>query len=208
VEADDAKFGIYGSWQKKGFYVNGAAGGGYNDYETSRNVLGAKAEGDTNGLEFNALAGLGYDFTPGNWRFGPSAHVEYSYLLIDGFTERGSLAPLRVNDQTSNSLATRLGWNVSYGWELPNKVVIAPQASASWRHEYLDEGESLQSRLASGAGGVFNTQISGVNRDSALGSLSLLVQWTPTITTVVGYEAEVASRYSSSTVNGRIVFGF
>jgi outer membrane autotransporter protein len=208
VEADAAKFGFYAAWQKHGFYVNSAVGGGYNDYETSRTVLGAKAEGDTNGVEFNALAGAGYDFTPGNWRFGPSAHLEYSYMLIDGMTEHGSLAPLRISQQSVDSLATRLGWNLSYGWELPNGVVLAPQGSLSWRHEYFDGAESLQSRFASGAGGVFNTQVSGMNRDSALAGLSILVQWSPTITTVLGYEAEVASRYDSSTINGRIIIGF
>jgi outer membrane autotransporter protein len=208
VESDAAKFGVYALWQKKGFYADGAVGGGYNDYDTTRNVLGSKARGNTNGVEFNTLGGLGYNWTPGAWRFGPSAHAEYSYLIMDGFTERGSIAPLKIKSQSSDSLAARLAWNLNYQWELPNRMVIAPQGSVSWRHEYLNQDQTLQSKFASGAGGVFNTQVNGVNRDSALAGASLLVQWSPTITTVVGYEAEVASRYNTSTVNGQIAFAF
>jgi outer membrane autotransporter protein len=205
VFVNGGKLGLYATYFTGGFYVDAAANGGYNSYDTKRDALEGTARGDTEGLEFNALLGTGYDFTVGNLRIGPTANVQYTNVEIDDFSERGSLAPLHIEEQNAESLRTAVGFRTTYNIELRNGVVIRPEVRAAWQHEFADRRFAMDSRFASGAGSVFSVYGPEYGRDSLLLSAGVTVVLNERTALFLNYDGQLARRnYDSHSVSGGI----
>jgi outer membrane autotransporter protein len=131
IDANGGKFGVFGSWLKEGLYVNAQIGGGVSDYDTTRNVLGQRQNGNTIGYEFITESAIGHEWKSDGWRFGPEGGLSYSYVGIDRFTEKGGLAPLQIQEQNIHSLQTRLGWRTSYEYVGPNAWWVRPGINVS-----------------------------------------------------------------------------
>jgi outer membrane autotransporter protein len=54
---------------------------------------------------------------------------------IDGFSEKGSLAPMQIHSGSAESLRSDLGFTLFYQWQI-GKVVIEPSLKTAWEHEY------------------------------------------------------------------------
>jgi uncharacterized protein with beta-barrel porin domain len=65
------------------------------------NVLLRNATGKTECGEFNTFVGTGYAIHYRRLTFGPIASLQYTYVGLSGFTEIGSLAPLRIESEES-----------------------------------------------------------------------------------------------------------
>ncbi|WP_237705543.1 autotransporter family protein [Chthoniobacter flavus] len=192
----------------KGLYADFAAFGGYNSYDTHRSGLQGTARGDTDGGELNVLFGTGYDFKKGNLTFGPTATFNYTYLGTSEFTEHGSLAPLNVHGGKGESLRSAFGFKASYDWKVGG-VLIKPELSASWQHEYGDSAYAIDSSFANGAGNSFLVNGPKLGRDSALLGAGFAVQFNERMSTYFYYDGELGrTNYQSSSVTGgfRIAF--
>jgi len=201
IDADSGRGGVYGTFFDGGLYVNGYAGGGYNNYDTQRAALLGTARCSTAGGEFSTFLGSGYDLHRGGLTFGPVASLEYTYVGIDRFSESGSLAPLSFPAQSQDSLGTNLGMKVSYPWKF-GRVVVTPQGSASWQHEFAYSALPVEARFANGAGDLFTVWGPHIGRDSALVEAGLTVQWCLRVATYLNYDGKFSNSYQSNTVNG------
>ena len=200
IDVDSGGGGLYATFFQDGFYLNGYAGGTHNSYDTQRDALGGGASGSTSGGEFDGYAGGGYEFHSGGFSFGPIASLEYTYVDFTGYNERGSLAPLRIESQSQDSLRTSVGVSASYTWKA-GKVQLRPSLRASWQHEYFYSALPINAQFLSGAGSVFTVNGPAEGHDSALIDAGLDVQWTPTIGTYFGYSGQVGrSNYDSNSV--------
>ena len=112
--------------------------GGPTGYNTRRVALQGNAIGSTDGADLNVLVAGGYDWKSGNLSIGPTASFQFSYVGLDGFTETGSLAPLKCPGQNTESERTALGAKASYQWKVGHITVI-PQVTAAWQHEKIAE---------------------------------------------------------------------
>ena len=189
-----------------GFYMNTYAGGGFNSYDTRRRGLLADATGATNGAEFNTFLGAGYDVHVGGLTFGPIASVEYTYVDFNGFTERGSVAPLRIVSQNQDSLRTNAGIKLAYPFTAGG-MVITPQLRASWQHEFAYSATPVYSEFndTSDAFKVFGPKI---GRDSALIEAGFRVQLTRTVATFLNYDGKINPDYTAHAVNGGVDVSF
>jgi outer membrane autotransporter protein len=201
IDANGGKFGVFGSWVKEGLYVNAQTGGGVSDYDTRRNVLGQRQNGNTTGYEFIAESAIGHEWKSGGWRFGPEGALSYSYVGIDRFTENGGLAPLQIQEQNIHSLQTRLGWRTSYELVGQNGWWLRPGINVSWAHEFLSTAESIEARFASGAGGLFTTQPTRVGRDTAIAGANVTFGQGTRWSAWLAYEAEAGDRLLVHTIN-------
>jgi autotransporter-associated beta strand protein/YVTN family beta-propeller protein len=172
------------------FYLNGYVGGGYNSYGTRRDALAGNATGSTEGGQFNALAGGGYDFRFGSLTFGPIASFQYTDVDFSSFSENGSLAPLTIESKSEDSLRTNLGVSASYIWRFGN-TQITPKVRVSWQHEFSYRALPIDAQFASGAGSTLTVRGPELGVDSALIDAGLNVQWTSVIGTYFGYEGQV-----------------
>ena len=83
----------------------------------------------------------------GNLTIGPTASFQYGYVGLNGFTETGSLAPLKFPDQNTESERTAFGAKATYEWKIGNVTAI-PQVSAAWQHEFGSTEYSVVASLA------------------------------------------------------------
>jgi len=208
VDVNGGMATIYGTWYDRGCYVNAAVGGGYDSYDTRREGLQGRPRGTTCGGEFDALVGAGYDFRAGAFAFGPEVAVQYGYVGIGGFRESGSLAPLQIQDNDSDSLLSRLGFHAAAEF-LCGGVRVRPQAVIAWQHEYLDDERSIDSAFAGDTGEIFNVRSTSTGRDALSVGGGVHVQWSRLLSTSLFYHGEIArSEYSAHSLTLGMGFSF
>jgi autotransporter-associated beta strand protein len=204
IDVNSGNFGLYATAFTGGFYLDTALTGGVSGYDTRRTALLGTASGSTNGGDLNVLVNGGYDWKRGGLSIGPTASFQYTYVSFDGFTESGSLAPLKINDQHVDSIRTAFGMKASYDWKIGN-VVVRPELRAAWQHEYGDSAYSIAASFANGAGGSFTVSSPKIGRDSLLLGAGIAVIWSDRISTYVYYDGELArTNYQSNNISAGI----
>lgn len=208
INVDGGSGGFYATVFGDGFYLDTSVTGGASDYETHRTALLGTANGSTDSDTINVLAAGGYDWTNGALTIGPIASFQYTYVGLNGFTETGSLAPLRFGDQSVSSIRSALGIKASYDWKIGG-VLIKPELRASWQHEYGDSTYSIVASFANGAGTNFSVNGPNIGRDSLLIGAGVAILWNDRISTYIYYDGELArTNYDSQSVSAglRITF--
>jgi outer membrane autotransporter protein len=188
--------------------VNSAVQGGYDAYDTNRTNLGGNAHSSPTGGDLNLLFAPGYNWTKGALTFGPTTRFQYSYESTDGFTESGSLAPLKVDSQHSESIVSAVGMKASYDWKV-GTTIIRPELRLEWEHEYGDVATDVTSQLASGAGLPFTVTGPRIGRDDLHLGVGFSVVFSDRLTAYAYYDGQYfRTDYDSSTVTGGFRFEF
>jgi len=202
ITADGAKLALYGTaFTGKGLYTNFAVQGGYDNYDTARPAVGGTARATTDGGQFDALFGAGYDWKIGGLTIGPTANFEYTYVGLGGADERGSLAPLSFPNQSQNSIRTTFGAKASYDWKIGGVTVI-PELRLGWQHEYGDNTFQILSQFEQG-GPAFTVQGPETGRDSLIVGAGFAIRWNERVSTYVYYDGELGrANYESNNVSG------
>ena len=201
--------GIYATYaDKEGFYANGLFTYTRNDYSTDRDIVipgvNRTATGSPSGDQFGGDLDGGYEFHRGNWTFGPSAGLTYVNLGIDSFSESGaSAADLSVNNQSADSLRSRLGGTLRYDAKM-GTVVITPHLSAFWQHEFLDGSNAITSQFEGLPAGTFAVQTTNADSDTALLGVGVDAQVTNNLTLFIDYQTEAggATFFGQSATGG------
>jgi outer membrane autotransporter protein len=188
LTGDSGKGSLYGTYYDQGFYVNGIVGGGYSSIDTRRLTLGGFARGETNGTDFDALVGTGYDYHIGGWSFGPLASLRYVRIGIDGFAEKGALGSLLIDSQSEDSLRSAVGLQVSYTAKI-GRIALTPRVSAQWEHEYLTSTTSIDAGFTSA--NSFTVQGPYIGRDGLLLDVGVSAQLTPRVGISTYYTGEL-----------------
>jgi uncharacterized protein with beta-barrel porin domain len=208
IDVNEGSGGFYATAFGGGFYVDTSVTGGASGYDTHRTALLGTANGSTDSATVNVLVAGGYDWTRGALTIGPIASFQYTYVNLNGFTETGSLAPLRYGDQSIDSIRTALGIKASYDWKIGG-VLIRPELRVSWQHEYADSTYSIVAEFANGAGSNFTVSGPRIGRDSLLIGAGAAMLWNDRISTYIYYDGELArDNYDSQSVTAgfRITF--
>ncbi|WP_081887966.1 ice-binding family protein [Verrucomicrobium sp. BvORR034] len=176
VEADGGKAAVYAMYHDGGFFTEAIVGGGYNSYDIERSAFLGTARGETEGKQFDAYLGMGYDFKLGGWTITPMASVLYTLVSIDGYDEVGSLLPLVIESQDASSLRTRIGPRVAYTTKV-GSALVTPSVGIQWQHEFHDDSLPFQARFANDSGSLFTVYGPEMGRDSLLLTAALNVSW-------------------------------
>lgn len=176
VEADGGKAAVYAMYQNGGFFTEAIVGGGYNSYDIERSAFLGNARGETDGTQFDAYLGMGYDFKLGGWTITPMASLLYTLVGIDGYDEIGSLLPLVIESQDASSLRTRVGPRVAYTTKV-GSAFVTPSVSVQWQHEFHDDSLPFEARFSNDPGSLFTVYGPEMGRDSLLLTAALNVAW-------------------------------
>jgi outer membrane autotransporter protein len=204
VAVNSGRIGLYSSYFTGGYYLNGGIYGGYNTYDSNRSGLAGNAIGNTDGAEWSGFVSTGYDVHLGDLTIGPIASLQYTNVYVNGFSETGSLVPMRIHSDSEESLRSDLGFRAFYQFHV-GSVVLAPYVKATWEHEFKYSALPVTSSLAdfSGPTETFWGPVEG--HDSAIVSTGLSVQWTAKISTYVSYDGQLGrDRYNSNAVAGGV----
>ena len=208
VDLNGGKAGVYATWFDDGFYVDGSMDAGYNQYDTRRSTLGGTARGSTNGVNWNALLGGGYDRKVGAFAWGPLASVQYTHVGIDQFTETGSLAPLAFPAQGLDSVRTQLGVHASYLLKLGTQTFLTPDVRVQWQHEFMDSTAQIDSRFADGTT-TFAVHGPALKRDSVWVDAGFALQFSPSFSAFAYYTGNFGqSNFTSNSVSGGLRVSF
>lgn len=139
---------------------------------------------------------------------GPTASFQYTWVNVDGFTEDGSLAPLRIDGQHADAYRTALGARAAYDWKVGG-LVVRPEVRAAWQHEFGQVQYAVMSSFANGAGPGFGVTGPAIGHDSLLIGAGLAVLWTDRLATYLYYDGEVGrANYDSHTISAGVRFTF
>jgi outer membrane autotransporter protein len=204
LEVNGGKLGLYGTTFSCGFYLDAAVIGGRSAYDSRRAALLGQARGSTNGGDLSALVAGGYDWKLGGLSVGPTASFQYTWVGFDGFTEQGSLAPLKIDDQHAESKRMALGVKASYDWKMGG-MVITPEIRAAWQHEYGQTQYAIASSFASGAGTGFSVTGPSIGHDSLLIGAGVEARWNDRFAIYAYYDGEFGrTNYDSNSVSAGV----
>jgi T5SS/PEP-CTERM-associated repeat protein len=181
-------FGTYGHKDGKGFYGNALAGGAYHNYQVTRVIQYAGMNRTANSApgagELDTMLATGYDIQKGNFTFGPTASLQYTYLGVNPVNETGAQS-LNFNSGgwNSSSMLSSVGAHAAYNWQAGKNVVVVPQLSLSWQHEFLQNPYNITGTLGGTSPTFSNTSATGI-RDY--------------LYTGVGFTVEIGKRWNSS----------
>ena len=208
VWVNGGKLGFYATVFGDGFYADAAVTGGVNSYDTHRTALRGDARGSTDGSELNVLIGGGYDWKRGALTVGPTGTFNYTSVGFDGFTERGSLAPLAIQNRQGESLRSAFGIKASYDWKVGG-VTIKPEVRAAWQHEYGAAAYDISASFANGAGNAFTVNGPRIGRDSFLLGAGFAIQCSERCSTYLYYDGQLGrSNYDSHSITGGLRLAF
>jgi outer membrane autotransporter protein len=208
LDVNAGQLGLYATVFGSGFYADAAVTGGPSGYDSRRTALLGSANGNTDGGNFNVLIAAGYDWQKGGLSIGPTANFQYTYVGFSSFTESGSLAPLTFPSQNAESERTAFGMKASYDWKVAH-VVIRPEISLAWQHEFGDQSYAIVSSFANGAGNSFTVNSPQVGRDSLLIGAGAAVLLSDRVSLYAYYDGEqLRTNYHSNSVSAGVRMTF
>jgi outer membrane autotransporter protein len=200
--------GIYSGYFNHGFYANGAVYGGGYTFRSRRAGFVGTASGSSSGGELSTYLTSGYDFQLGRLKIGPLIGLQYSVASLDGFTEQGSVAPLKVSSDSQDSFITDVGFRASENFQIGG-VFLRPFVRAAWEHEYNYSSLPISASLAAIPNSPATVSGPSLGRNSAVINAGLTVQWTSRLSTYVSYDGQLGrSRYNSNGVSGGLRYAF
>ncbi|MBL1265366.1 autotransporter outer membrane beta-barrel domain-containing protein [Methylomicrobium sp. RS1] len=203
LNLDGYSFSLYSTYYNDDFYLDTIFSGGWNEYDTRRNIqlpgFNQTTLGNTRGNDYSFNVTGGYDFHQQGLTYGPYGRVSYQNVQIDGYQENSSNSSAlgfggltTIDKQNAVSLQTALGGQLSYAFSTSFGVLM-PIARAEWVHEFHNGSRPLNWSFSS----IPNQQTSFVNlsdgssRNFANLSAGLSATFTHGTSAFLSYEAMV-----------------
>jgi T5SS/PEP-CTERM-associated repeat protein len=145
-------FGTYGQENGKGFYANALAGGAYHNIQATRVIQYSGMDRTANSApgagELDTMLATGYDLQKGRFTYGPTASLQYTYLGVNSVNENGAQS-LNFNSGgwNSSSMLSSVGAHAAYNWQAGRNIVVVPQISLNWQHEFMQNPYAISGNL-------------------------------------------------------------
>ena len=204
VKLDGYTLGIYGTYFREAFYIDGQAGYGWNSFDNSRRIvfpgIDRTATAKPSGGQATAYGGTGYDYHFGSWTIGPALTFQYLSMVMNGYTEAGADSlNLQVDRQTTESYQGSAGVKGAWNWT-QDKLRIVPRLWAFYRHEFGNVNPTTMAALAQGSS-AFTIENIAPERNFFNVGTGINVQWTDQILAYLNYEAQLGqSSYNAQSV--------
>jgi outer membrane lipase/esterase len=171
MDADAYTFSAFGTYYVGRFYFDGIFSYGWDDYDSTRNIVysipstdrfgnlvpgtttvNQTASSEIDGTQYSFGLSTGYDFAVRGFTVGPYGRLSYLKANIEAFQERidntdpGFGLALAINEQDVESLTWALGGQASYAISTGFGVLV-PQLRFEWEHEFLDNQRTITARF-------------------------------------------------------------
>lgn len=167
VDASNFGASAYGSYYMGAGHIDATLSYARYNYDTVRNIIipsftdpllaiNTRAVGSTNGNQFTASVGGGYDYRHDTITLTPYARLSYLNLDIDGYTEYEPSAGLGLNidSQTVTSLQSALGVTLSKTVSTSSGVFV-PYGAIEWIHEFQNDASSVTAKYTNDPNNTF-----------------------------------------------------
>ena len=208
VDSSGGQVGLYGGWKSGGFYLDGLADGGVNNYTTIRASYVGIANGTTRGTQYGFLLGAGYDWKVDQMKVGPMVMGQYTYVQANAFQETGStMTPLSFPNQGQGDFTSQLGVKASRNWDLGG-LSLGPNLSVAWEHIYQGSLDQLQAGLGTSTN-LFTVDGPALGTNAAIIVAGLNAQFGNGLSAQAQYQGNVGmTGYSSQGLSVGLNLGF
>lgn len=189
AEATTWSAGLYASRGARDHYLSGMLSLHTGDHELTRDLGAAgTARSNTRSTQAGLSLEAGLPRQAGDWTVTPLAGLQYDWIHVDDYREKGSLANMEVDDLYARSLSSRLG--VKAETDLDERWTA--RLRGEWQHEFLDNTRTIGIGFIEAPDiPVFGIDAVEQSRDSLLLGMSL--GYTRDSLTL-GFDADVETR--------------
>jgi autotransporter-associated beta strand protein len=172
ITQENARLNAYASLMVNNhLYVDASVFAGYSGYEVKRSVkrlaiAQATAKPEGYDLGGNAYIGGVFGFKESAFTMTPYAGLEYAYAQVDGFTEKGSIAAMRVDGFSQDSLSARFGLGLNWTVLRENESSLRFSFDIAYARELLDLETAISARFSGDSAGRFKVNAATLSRDS------------------------------------------
>ena len=162
-----AQAGVYGTWFKNGFFVDGIGAFGYHWYNTKENIagFGTQRNSDYSGMQFSTKLTGGYDWKTGGLVVTPNITFQQIHLGVDAHrTSGGGLFDLNVASQQVDVMQLKLGGRLAYPLAQTSGWTFTPEVHAYYVRNLITS--RVVTSAAFPLGGAFT--VAGPARDADL----------------------------------------
>jgi len=198
---------LYGGWSGEAWYVTGNAGGGVNDYHTTRQLapegLTGFATSSPTGESYNAYGEAGYRLVHAGYTITPYLGAGYVHAHVDAFSEAGGFGALAVAASNSNSFASTLGLRAS-----TRIGDLVPELRLGWSHEFLDAAQTINGALVNVPGSAFSSTGANFGRDSAVVGAGVTHELNASVRLFVDYDGRLTGSFQEHAVSAGLRVNF
>ena len=196
-------FGTYGEPSGKGLFLDALVGGAYDNYQMNRSInfgsgesaISRTATGTPGAGELNTMLASGYDIKYNNWTFGPLSSLQYQYFGANSFNETGANSlDLNTTGWNTSSLIYSLGSHLAYNCKLNKNILLIPQLSLGWQHQFLENPYTINSSFSGGNGQTFGNTSSAPLRDTLYTGIGMTVEFNKTWNSSFFYNSAAGNR--------------
>lgn len=194
VDQQGALFGGFLRGDSDSNYFVLAAGGGLDEYESSRTVIvggTSTMTAEFTGSQAMTYAECGRNVSLEKGSIQPYLGLQYVYLQQNEHNELGPLA-LHVEKLSIDSLRTVVGGRTAFASFTPNNWLVRPTFNVAWLHELLDTNGVVRSSFSAG-GAAFDINGADTGRDWALLGPGLIIQPTANLSLLANYDIQMNS---------------
>jgi len=151
---DSYQLGLYGSFKRKSYYIDGVYSFAYNRYDSSRKISFAGLDrtpvSKYGGQQYSLYLEGGRSFEHKKFEITPLLSMQYARLNIDGYTEKNAdAANLTVDGQGYNLLQSGLGGKIAYTIQKKNFSII-PDLHFKWLYNLVNDKQQATSTFTGG----------------------------------------------------------
>lgn len=198
---------LYGKYKPSKLYISGSIGGGLmtNDTNFASHTGNATSQYDTKVLFANGE--IGYDVGRGNLVVEPYLGAEYTKVMTDSHTEKGTGAR-HFGAMDWDVFETPLGLRIAKDIYSKN-YIFTPMIDVAYAHNFGDKGSSNKAYFVGNAGDSWKVLGSSEKRDSMRGNLNFKINnLTLPFSVNVGYGADYRTDYTDQQVYGTFRYDF
>jgi outer membrane autotransporter protein len=209
--SESVQAGLYSSFSAGGLYIDGLVGYSYSDNQMHREIMipglaPRVAFGHTGASQVFGQLETGYKIRIGGAAEAfvtPFARLQGSMAMQSAFREIGADSlNLSVAQQTTNSLRSVLGAQLTGNIDAGLREKIALQFRLGWSHEHADVARPITATFAGAPSLPFTVYGSEPQRDGAVVGLGASATIASGTTVFLRYEGNVAGQDNSHSVFG------
>ena len=170
---DGGQFGVYLHREYDNRYLTGIAGYGHNSFNAHRSIEFGDIDRTTSsaysGNNYSTYVELGRNLHGRYAHLQPFGALEYIGVRQEGFAESNANSiDLDVAGLNANAFRGLLGTRLLSYFRTQSDKLLTWNASASWRHEFLDDNRVLDATFVGMTGSAFAVSGINVDRDAAI----------------------------------------
>jgi T5SS/PEP-CTERM-associated repeat protein/autotransporter-associated beta strand protein len=183
-------------------YLTGAFAYGYNNYAAKRHInfstIDRTANASYGGNNYSSYFEVGRNIYGSYANLQPFAALESIGVQQNAFSEQNADSiDLQVNTLKTSALRGLLGTRILNYYRTGMGRLLTLDASAAWRHEFLDDSHILDASFVGQTGGAFAVSGVNVDRDAAIFGVGMKYALSDNSSLYANYDLLLSQNYTA-----------